>query len=64
VATEESLYQIGDQVEVLYTYTRVQNTTDGCHLLVGGSAPSGARVFGLPNDCGCEDFGVAALRKF
>lgn len=64
VATGESLYQSGNERNhYLYTYTRVQETTGGYHLVVGGSAPSGVNV---SDNYGCDsgDIGVAALRKF
>jgi hypothetical protein len=64
VATGESLYQAGnEQNNHLYTYTRLLETTEGWHLVVGGSAPSG--VVGYYR-CGFDeaDIGIAALRKF
>ncbi len=65
VATGESLYQAGnEQNGGLYTYTRVQNTTQrGWRLVVGGFAPSGVNV-SSDFDYVHEDLGVAVLRKF
>jgi hypothetical protein len=65
VATGESLYQTGnEQNRNVYTYTRLQETTGGYHLVVGGFAPGGLVVC---SDCGShsyENIGVAGLRKF
>jgi len=64
VATEESLYQAGNEQNGYgYTFTRVKEATQGYRLAVGGFAPSGVSVsnsFGYA----LEDDGVGALRKF
>jgi len=67
VATEESLYQEGnEQNGNRWTYTRVQETANGHHLIVGGFAPSGVVVYDeyrrYVGDL--EGRGVGALRKF
>jgi hypothetical protein len=63
VATGESLLQQGnEQNGGLSTYTRVQETTQGSRLAIGGSAPSGVDVdYDIYDD---EAIGVVALRKF
>jgi hypothetical protein len=63
VATGESLYEEGnEQNGNIWTYTRVQEATEGYLLTVGGSAPDGLRVDidYFDND----NLGVGALRKF
>jgi hypothetical protein len=62
VGTGESLYQTGnEQNRNTYTYTRVQETTGGYHLVVGGFAPGGLDVI-CALDLGF--IGVAGLREF
>ncbi|MBF8263707.1 MAG: hypothetical protein HW387_1372 [Parachlamydiales bacterium] len=64
VATGERRYPVGDKLKgLVYTYTRVQETTHDWHLIVGGFAPSGVRV-NFSCDYGSGSIGVAALRKF
>ena len=64
VATGERRYQAGDdQNGNVYTFTRVQETTQGRHLVVGGFASSGLVV---SNFFKFDDrrIGVAVCRKF
>ena len=65
IATGTSLYQEGnEQNGNQYTYTRVAETTRDWHLIVGGFAPSGLRVYYFGYDYAAGSDGMAALRKF
>jgi hypothetical protein len=64
IATRESLYTEGnEQNGDVYTDTRVKETTQNYHLVVGGSAPSGVDVSDI-DGFAHGSIGVAALRKF
>jgi hypothetical protein len=64
VATGESLYTAGNaQNGHLYTYTRLQESTQNWRLVVGGFAPAGLGVY-YDSYFGSDYVGVAALRKF
>ncbi len=61
-ATKQSLLRQGNDKSEVNTYTRVQETTQDCHLAVGGSLSCGVSVTRHhPND---EEVGVVALAKF
>lgn len=63
IGTRKKLYQI-ENAQGLSTYTRVKQTTQGDHLVVGGSSPNGVNIFHCYNNSGSDGIGIAARRKF